>query len=107
MTKTEVLLDRICRENGVRHLLTAPYSPKTRGKVERLHKTMRAECFSVARASTIEELQAASDRWVHHYNTERPSHGHRRRRPCPARRPDPAGNLRSQWWSATPPAAGR
>ena len=40
-----VLFDRICHENGIRHLLTAPYSPTTTGKVERLHKTMRAEFF--------------------------------------------------------------
>jgi hypothetical protein len=70
-----VLFDRICRENGVRHLLTAPYSPTTTGKVERLHKTMRAEFFSTARAATIEELQAALDAWVTHYNTERPHQG--------------------------------
>ncbi len=31
----EVLFDRICRENGIRHLLTAPRSPTTTGKVER------------------------------------------------------------------------
>jgi transposase InsO family protein len=74
-TKTEVLFDRICRENGVRHLLTAPYSPTTTGKIERLHKTMRAEFFSVAPAATIAELQAALDAWVHHYNTERPHQG--------------------------------
>ena len=37
----EVLFDRICRENGIRHLLTAPRSPTTTGKVERLHKTLR------------------------------------------------------------------
>ena len=41
-----VMLDRICTDNGIRHLLTAPYSPTTTGKVERLHKTMRAEFFS-------------------------------------------------------------
>jgi hypothetical protein len=41
VTKTEVLFDRICRENGVRHLLTAPYSPTTTGKIERLQQTMR------------------------------------------------------------------
>lgn len=31
-TRTEVLFDRICREDGVRHLLTAPDSPTTTGK---------------------------------------------------------------------------
>ena len=40
------MFDRICTDNGIRHLLTAPYSPTTTGKVERLHKTMRAEFFT-------------------------------------------------------------
>ena len=39
----EVLFDRICRENGVEHLLTAPRSPTTTGKVERFHRTLRLE----------------------------------------------------------------
>ena len=38
-----VLFDRICANNGIRHLLTAPYSPTTTGKVERFHKTMRSD----------------------------------------------------------------
>ena len=38
-----VLFDRICAENGVRHLLTAPYSPTTTGKVERIHRTIRRD----------------------------------------------------------------
>jgi transposase InsO family protein len=69
-----VLFDRICVENGIRHLLTAPYSPTTTGKVERLHKTMRAEFFTgIDRCfATIAELQAALDGWVVEYNTERP-----------------------------------
>ena len=37
----EVLFDRICRENGIKHLLTAPRSPTTTGKIERWHKTLR------------------------------------------------------------------
>jgi len=41
-----VLFDRICLNNGIRHILTAPYSPTTTGKVERLHKTLRKEFFS-------------------------------------------------------------
>jgi transposase InsO family protein len=73
-SSSEVLFDRVCVENGIRHLLTAPRSPTTTGKVERLHKTMRAEFFNDADRvfATIGELQAALDEWVNHYNTERP-----------------------------------
>jgi transposase InsO family protein len=66
-----VLFDRICLNNGIRHLLTAPYSPTTTGKIERLHKTMRKEFFSQHTFETIEELQAALDVWVCDYNHER------------------------------------
>ena len=41
-----VMFDRICAGNSIRHLLTAPSSPTTTGKIERLHKTMRAEFFT-------------------------------------------------------------
>jgi transposase InsO family protein len=69
-----VMFDRICTDNGIRHLLTAPYSPTTTGKVERLHKTMRAEFFTSKDRmfAAIPELQAALDSWVREYNTERP-----------------------------------
>lgn len=39
----ELLFDRICRENGIDHLLTQPRSPTTTGKIERFHKTLRLE----------------------------------------------------------------
>jgi transposase InsO family protein len=29
----EVLFDKMCRENGITHRLTAPYSPTTTGKI--------------------------------------------------------------------------
>jgi transposase InsO family protein len=69
-----VMFDRICADNGIRHLLTAPYSPTTTGKVERLHKTMRAEFFTPKDRlfATVAELQAALDGWVSEYNTARP-----------------------------------
>ena len=69
-----VMFDRICAENGIRHLLTAPYSPTTTGKVERLHKTMRAEFLTAHdRAfATVEQVQAGLDAWVAQYNTTRP-----------------------------------
>ena len=69
-----VMFDRICADNGIRHILTAPYSPTTTGKVERLHKTMRREFFTPNDRvfATIGELQAALDGWVLEYNAERP-----------------------------------
>jgi transposase InsO family protein len=68
----EVLFDRICRENGIRHLLTAPRSPTTTGKVERFHKTLRAEFLSGRVFASLEAAQAAIDAWVREYNFERP-----------------------------------
>ena len=69
-----VLFDRICSENGVRHLLTAPYSPTTTGKVERFHRTLRAGFFTPNdyKFATMVEAQAAVDAWVVEYNTVRP-----------------------------------
>ena len=69
-----VLFDRICHNNGIKHRLTAPYSPTTTGKVERFHRTYRDE-FLVdhdRQHATIEEAQEALDAWVEKYNTERP-----------------------------------
>jgi hypothetical protein len=66
-----VLFDRICLNNGIKHLLTAPYSPTTTGKIERLHKTMRKEFFSTNSFETIEQAQDALDAWVVHYNHDR------------------------------------
>jgi transposase InsO family protein len=68
----EVLFDRICRENGIEHLLTAPRSPTTTGKIERFHRTLRAEFDTRRVFPTLRAAQAALDEWVTHYNTARP-----------------------------------
>jgi transposase InsO family protein len=68
----EVLFDRICRENGVDHLLTAPRSPTTTGKIERFHRTLRAE-FDTRRVFTsLKTAQQALDEWIGWYNHQRP-----------------------------------
>jgi len=69
-----VLFDRICHNNGIRHLLTAPFSPTTTGKVERFHKTLRENFFAHHDRchATIDEAQRALDIWVEEYNTMRP-----------------------------------
>ena len=71
----EVLFDRICRENGVRHLLTAPRSPTTTGKVERFHRTLRREFLNGRVFDSIEQAQSRLDAWVEHYNHDRPHQG--------------------------------
>jgi transposase InsO family protein len=68
----DVLFDRLCRENGVDHLLTQPRSPTTTGKIERFHRTLRLE-FDTRRAFTsLAVAQQALDEWVNYYNTQRP-----------------------------------
>nr|WP_240474380.1 integrase core domain-containing protein [Intrasporangium chromatireducens] len=69
----EVLFDKICRRNGIRHRLTAPASPNQNGKVERFHGTFRPDFLDEAGPFTsVEQAQAAVDAWVHGYNTDRP-----------------------------------
>ena len=69
----EVLFDRICRENGIEHLLTQPRSPTTTGKIERFHRSMRAEFLSDRPAFTnLRVAQQALDEWVDYYNNARP-----------------------------------
>lgn len=69
----EVLFDAICREHGIEHLLTQPRSPTTTGKIERLHRSMRAEFLATAKPFTsVKAAQGALDEWVDDYNTRRP-----------------------------------
>lgn len=67
----EVLFDRICRENGVDHLLTQPGSPTTTGKIERFHRTLRIEFNTRQVFRNLKTAQEALDEWVTYYNTER------------------------------------
>lgn len=72
LTPTEVLFDRICRDNGVNHLLTAPFSPTTTGKIERFHRTLRHEFLTARVFFSLEVAQRELDAWIASYNTERP-----------------------------------
>ena len=71
----EVLFDRICRENGVDHILTQPRSPTTTGKIERFHKTLRVEFDTRQVFKTLKTAQEALNEWVSYYNTQRPHQG--------------------------------
>jgi transposase InsO family protein len=67
-----VRFDRICRDNGIIHILTAPRSPTTTGKIERWHKTLRREFLDGKVFTSITDAQDQLDTWVRHYNHERP-----------------------------------
>lgn len=92
----EVLFERICRRNGIRQLLTKPYSPTTTGKVERWHQTLQVEFLNDAGPfASIEEAQAAVDAWREDYN-------HRRRTSpwiWPPRPTSSAHHQRATGWS--------
>ena len=69
----EVMFERICRKNGIRQLLTKPYSPTTTGKVERWHQTLQTDFLNDAGPfAVIAAAQAAVDAWRQEYNTDRP-----------------------------------
>lgn len=70
--KPEMLFERILRENGITHRLTGVRAPTTTGKVERFHKTLRDDLFSIHTFSSLEEAQSALDAAVAKYNTRRP-----------------------------------
>jgi hypothetical protein len=69
---SEVLFDRICREQGITHRCTGVRGPTTTGKIERFHKTLRAELFTGRRFESLALAHQAVDAWADAYNTQRP-----------------------------------
>jgi hypothetical protein len=67
-----VLFDRICREQGITHRLTGVRCPTTTGKIERFHKTLRAELLTGRRFDSLTQAQQVLDAWVADYNLRRP-----------------------------------
>jgi transposase InsO family protein len=70
--QAEVLFDRMCRENGISHRLTAPRAPTTTGKIERFHQSLKKELLADRSFESFDAAQDALDEWVLDYNTQRP-----------------------------------
>jgi transposase InsO family protein len=104
----EVLFDRICRENGIEHLLTQPRSPTTTGKIERFHRAIRTEFRTDRVFASLPDAQAELDAWVGDYNHHRPHQAldmatpaQRFQRPMPATvTPLRITNRADRWWQA-------
>jgi transposase InsO family protein len=88
----EVLFDRICRKNGIEHLLTKPRSPTTTGKIERWHQSIQTEFLDEQPAfASLAEAQTAVDAWRVEYNTTRPHQSLDMASPADRFRPTPPG----------------
>lgn len=64
-----------CRERGLKHIRTKPYTPKTNGKAERFIQTSLRE-WAYAKAYPNSDQRAAQlPAWLHRYNWHRPHGG--------------------------------
>jgi hypothetical protein len=84
-----VKFDQVCTGNGIRHLLTAPCSPTTTGKIERLHKTMRAEFFT-PKDRLFATIGSCRTRWMRGWRSTTPRG---RTSPAAAARPSRGARL--------------
>lgn len=72
--------EALCRERGISHRLTAPYTPKTNGMVERLNRSLKEGPVKV-RHESREAMERAILDWGDFYNEDRKHGGIQRRTP--------------------------
>jgi transposase InsO family protein len=64
-----------CRDLGLRHIRTRPYTPKTNGKAERFIQTVLREWAYAKPYVHSNRRTEELPRWLHHYNWHRPHGG--------------------------------
>jgi transposase InsO family protein len=65
----------LCRQAGLKHIRTRPYTPKTNGKAERFIQTALREWAYAQPYPTSDHRAAELPRWLHRYNWHRPHGG--------------------------------
>ena len=60
------------RRMGIKHTRTMVNTPKGNAVIERFFKSLKQECVWQYQFKDFEEAKEAVDKWIHHYNNERP-----------------------------------
>jgi len=66
---------RACKQLGLKHIRTKPYTPKTNGKAERFIQTALREWAYAKAYNTSDDRAADLPKWMHRYNWHRPHGG--------------------------------
>ena len=53
------------------HVKTSPYYPRSNGKIERYHRTIKGDCIRVTNIESLEDARRIVDRYVRDYNEVR------------------------------------
>ena len=56
------------RLSGMSHVRTSPYYPQSNGKIERWHKTLKADALRLSTPNDLDQARATVAAFVHHYN---------------------------------------
>jgi transposase InsO family protein len=83
-----------CRDRGLRHIRTKPYTPKTNGKAERFIQTSLREWAYAKAYPTSDHRAAELPGWLHRYNWHRPHGGIKSQTPISRLGLDPDNLLR-------------
>lgn len=59
------------RISGMTHVKTSPYYPQSNGKLERYHRTIKADCIRPGTPLTLEDARRLVTNFVRHYNEVR------------------------------------
>lgn len=66
--KSEHPFETVCKELGIRHILTAPYRPQTNGKIEAFWKILKNEFFYPNRFDSMEDMVLNLGNFIFEYN---------------------------------------
>jgi len=66
------LFARACRQLGIKHIFTKPYTPQTNGKAERFIQSALREWAYATAFEHSDQRRSALPTWLHRYNWHRP-----------------------------------